>query len=245
MTGLACLVLAAPALAVPINPLNTRPVAVDPTAAAALQTQLNTTFGASAPDVNTGQNPAGMWATATGVPATSVPTLEISNGNPNDVFGIWFGTDTTHLVTYDLFNAGMPADGLHAASVGIISGMLVVNAGVLATCGPNGVNCGTLNDPLINPFSFGFYVRNSLGTFYTVDQLNAGGEAAALSYTDGNNNWLLAFNDGSTRTPGDFATYAVKTESIDPVPEPGTLALFGTALFGLAFALRSRQRATE
>jgi hypothetical protein len=240
MTGLAALVLAAPALAAPINPMNTRPVTVDPTAASTLQTQLNTTFGAGTVNVNTDQSTAGMWGTATGIPASSLPTLTISNGNPGDIFGIWFGSDDTNILAIPLIGAG--------AGIGDAASITNFSPGsmrVLSDLYPTYPGT-TITDARINPYSFGFYVQNANGTFYTVDQLNVGGAAAALSFTDGNNNWLLAFDDGSSpNTPGNFATYAVKTESIDPVPEPGTLALFGTALFGLAFALRSRQRATE
>lgn len=239
LAGAVCLALSAPALAVPINPVNTRPVTVNnpATSGTDLQTVLTDLFGASAPDVVTGQDPAGMWSSATGSPASQIPTLEYSNGNPADSFGIWFGTYTSNLLLVPLINAGAPQ--YTAAGISnLMPGSITVFG---ATCGAAGVNCGTFTDPLITPFSFGYYVNNGTDTFYTVDQLN-GGTAQALAYHDPNTtNWAIGFRDG-VNNPPDYNNYVVKIESVEPVPEPGTLALFGTSLFGLAGILRRRRK---
>jgi len=91
----------------------------------------------------------------------------------------------------------------------------------------------------VDSSAFGFYLQSGDNSFYTVDSLNQGC-ARAVTYQQGpTTNWAIAFEDGSD---GDFNDGILKVESVQPVPEPGSLVLFGAGLLGAARAVRRRLR---
>ena len=220
------------AFASPIITSNIRPVPVQPAAGGepALQSLIDQIFISSPPNVITDQSSAAMWGAAL-APMTTIPTLifEYTSNAANQRFGIWFGSDSSILYTYDIFKGPAVGGGIinpTAAGLQIIGNTISVFA-----FDSSMVNIGVATDSRITSSAFGFYLDLGNGTkYYTADQLN-GGTARTLAISDASGtNWAFAFEDG---TDFDYQDMVVKVESIKAVPEPGTLLLLGSALLGL------------
>lgn len=252
-TAFACLALGSSALATPIDPINLRPVTVNTPSSAGtdLQTVINGFF--TGVNVTTDQSPAGLWSLPSYATTTMIPTLEYTTGDTNDEFGIFFGTDTKTITTIPIFLPGAPASTTNA-EVNISNGSITIGS-LHGDCG-TAVDCETVTNPLINPFGFGFFVSNATSnpltggseTFFTADQLNAGAPGALAFIDPTIDSWAFAFDDG-TASPSDFNNYVVEAGTDPkvpglqvPVPEPGTLPLFGAALAGLALSGFRRAR---
>jgi len=247
----AMLLTASLARADAINPLNSRPISVNPTAPsgeATLQDILNSMFGGTV-NANQDQNLAGEWGVGA-LPASVLPTLsfEYAGNAATNILGLWSGNDTNNLTMIDLFGGSAVGtnntpDGFPTAAslTWNTNGSLLKVSSDFDSCSTGAVKCGTYSG--INPFAFGFYLKvpgaNGPTTYFTVDSLNSDGSPHALAYRDGaTRDWAIAFEDG---TDHDFNDAVLKVESLQPVPEPGTLSLMGMGIAWGAARLRRRR----
>ncbi|AWN14318.1 hypothetical protein SALB1_0111 [Salinisphaera sp. LB1] len=91
---------------------------------------------------------------------------------------------------------------------------------------------------------FGYFLTIGGNTYYSDTTLNSGADRMVgyqgSSGTKGlMNEYLFGWEDGTDR---DYQDYVATVESIRPVPEPSSIAMFGVGLLMIGFAARRIQK---
>jgi len=185
--------------------------------------------------------------TATGTTAATM-IIEIAGYAGSNTFGIYDSADSNNKI--ELFDG---ADSPGMANGGKTAFSILDNGDVYLNFGYVGNFSGS---------SFGFYLDSSAGAnggvFYSDTSLNDDGFDHMAAYqgvddtvkiadsksgTWNDNEYILAWEDlfykGPGSTDSDYNDLVVMVESVEPLPEPGTLLLLGAGLLGLV-GLRKR-----
>jgi len=243
LAGSALMLVTASAMATTLNPYLDRPVTVGTAAAGenSLQTELDNIFGTGNVNVSNQLN-VGMFKLSTPGSKVITPQFQFE----------WTGNASTQNVGIFGWNGSTPVlaqifAGAHDAGDFATIAWTTKTSGFITAVDMDG-----LVPPIPTPFSgisrdfFGFYFQpngSTNPTYYTVDSLNNDGLARVLGfdgYAAGMHNSGVAFvyEDG---TDFDYQDAGFFVESIEPVPEPGTMLLVGTGLLCLAIYGKRRR----
>ena len=210
-----------------------------------------TEFGPSSIDVYNdylADNNDSHWnITATGA-NISVLMFEMASYAPNNTFGIYDVNDHTNKL--QLFEGSDIVGHTQTLALSVDP-----NGGYLFQS--YDINGGT--SATFSSTTFGYYMINEPGNnFYSNTDLNVDDVDHMLAYQGVNdsfdatlngifatwtpNEYVLAWEDLNNGGDLDYTDMVIMVESVQPIPEPATMLLFGTGLAGLATL---RRRATK
>ncbi|MBM9614160.1 DUF4114 domain-containing protein [Desulfobulbus rhabdoformis] len=202
--------------------------------------------GDSSTDVTTdylSDNTDSYWNVTASGGSVATMIIELAGYANTNSFGIYDANDTNNNV--ELFGGSASTGSIITLSI-LLDGSVLLN--------------GTDSAIDLSSGTFGYYLTSGAGyTYYSDTSLNddAFDHMYAYQGTDTDtvqiglyqpgtwtdNEFILAWEDLYNGGDQDFADMVLMVESVEPIPEPTTMLLFGSGLLGLAAVARKRKTA--